>query len=228
MLNNHSNFLCLFFITIILLSFIINTNFALAIPPPPTKSPKTQDYPLPNVEQVPKTPDISSVEAECLSLNDSPSLSCTILKGKDGKPFIAFGFANIATMQQLWKDVAERIVRGFCSLHSAINPETIMIILTVEDPSMFRVAYCSGKMTKWMSIGKDEGEEELKNEGNRETWLNGWTRQGRTVLIGTVTHCAGCGKREGIICVVFPEDYIPPEKNPDWQFNEDDCPVNNH
>lgn len=61
---------------------------------------------------------------------------------------------------------------------------------------------------------------------NREHWLNGWGRMGDyDVLIGTGVHCVGCGKDEGTVTVVFPADYQPPEKYPDWPFDEETCPV---
>lgn len=59
----------------------------------------------------------------------------------------------------------------------------------------------------------------------RESWLNGWFRNGATVLMGTGVHCAGCGRTLGITCVVISENYVFPEKKPDWSFEEVDCPV---
>lgn len=57
-------------------------------------------------------------------------------------------------------------------------------------------------------------------------WLNGWGRAGPTaVLIGTTVHCVGCGKFQGVATVGFEEGYKPPEKEPAWPFQEDDCPV---
>ena len=58
-----------------------------------------------------------------------------------------------------------------------------------------------------------------------EEWLNGWHRNGTSVLVGTGVHCAGCGKFHGITCVAFSADWEPPEKLPDWPFNKDTCPV---
>lgn len=55
-------------------------------------------------------------------------------------------------------------------------------------------------------------------------WLNGWARQGATVLVGTGLHCAGCGKHGGIVCVAFGDDPMP-TRSPDWPFPEDDCPI---
>ncbi len=61
---------------------------------------------------------------------------------------------------------------------------------------------------------------------NRESWLNGWWRNGGGVLMGTAVHCAGCGKSRGLACVALSFDDPPyPEKEPDWPFNEADCPV---
>jgi len=59
----------------------------------------------------------------------------------------------------------------------------------------------------------------------REKWLNGWPRIGNSVLIGTGSHCAGCGKLHGVTCVAFSEGYVPPEKDPEWPFQEEGCPV---
>jgi hypothetical protein len=59
---------------------------------------------------------------------------------------------------------------------------------------------------------------------DREHWLNGWRRQGGSVLIGTAYHCAGCGKFLGLGCVAF--DGTPlPEKAPDFPFEEATCPL---
>jgi len=60
---------------------------------------------------------------------------------------------------------------------------------------------------------------------NRESWLNGWHRQGNGVLMGTAVHCAGCGKSQGLACVAICADDVFPEKEPDWPFTEGDCPV---
>ena len=59
----------------------------------------------------------------------------------------------------------------------------------------------------------------------RESWLNGWRRTGTGVIIGTMMHCAGCGKDIGLICLAITGDEVWPEKEPDWPFNADDCPV---
>lgn len=56
---------------------------------------------------------------------------------------------------------------------------------------------------------------------NREYWLNGCSREGATVLVGTGVHCAGCGKFFGSTCVVT--DCA--SKEPDYPFYEIDCPV---
>jgi len=60
---------------------------------------------------------------------------------------------------------------------------------------------------------------------NREHWLNGWPRIGTSVLIGTGVHCVGCGVFHGVTCVAFEEDWQPPEKMPDWPFEQDSCPI---
>ncbi len=62
----------------------------------------------------------------------------------------------------------------------------------------------------------------------REKWLNGWPRfpnNGRIILIGAGAHCIGCGKFQGIACVAFSDDYVPPEKLPDYPFEEITCPI---
>ena len=43
--------------------------------------------------------------------------------------------------------------------------------------------------------------------------------------MGSGIHCVGCGRLFGVTCVVVSEDYVYPEKKPDWPFDEDDCPV---
>jgi hypothetical protein len=60
---------------------------------------------------------------------------------------------------------------------------------------------------------------------NREDWLHGWTRQGRTVLVGVVVRCAGCGRYQGAATVAYPKDWTPPGPVPDWPFEEETCPV---
>ena len=62
---------------------------------------------------------------------------------------------------------------------------------------------------------------------SREAWLNGWSRSGDTVLLGTAVHCAGCGKFNGVATVAFSEGWEPPGMNPAWPFDEADCPVHN-
>ena len=57
-----------------------------------------------------------------------------------------------------------------------------------------------------------------------ETWLNGWSRCGDTVLIGSTVHCAGCGKDLGICTVAVDDNWQRPDKLPDWPFAED-CPI---
>ena len=61
----------------------------------------------------------------------------------------------------------------------------------------------------------------------RMTWLNGWPimQSYRTVLMGSSVHCSGCGKYFGITCVCGTPGWVPPEKNPDWPFDEDKCPI---
>lgn len=61
---------------------------------------------------------------------------------------------------------------------------------------------------------------------DRTKWLNGWPRiDNRFVLMGTGIYCAGCGKDHGVITVAFPDGYKSPEKDPDWPFPAESCPV---
>ena len=59
----------------------------------------------------------------------------------------------------------------------------------------------------------------------REAWLNGWERLDDVVLIGTMVHCVGCGREQGLTCVAFSEEYEAPEKLPEFPFDEEMCPV---
>lgn len=59
---------------------------------------------------------------------------------------------------------------------------------------------------------------------NRETWLNGWKREGIYVQMGTGLHCGGCGKCLGVVSAIVPEGWESPP-TPEWPFNEADCPV---
>jgi hypothetical protein len=43
--------------------------------------------------------------------------------------------------------------------------------------------------------------------------------------MGTGVHCAGCGQFQGITSVVIDADWVSPEKDPDWPFDEENCPV---
>lgn len=58
-----------------------------------------------------------------------------------------------------------------------------------------------------------------------ESWLNGWHRRGNRVLIGSSVCCVCCGGDKGITCVIISEGYVFPEKQPDWPFSEDNCPL---
>ena len=84
---------------------------------------------------------------------------------------------------------------------------------------------CESKMGDGWSTHRGAQPISESRESGRTKWLNGWPRIGSSVLIGTATHCAGCGKFQGITCVSFTEGYVPPEKEPDWPFPEDSCPV---
>lgn len=59
----------------------------------------------------------------------------------------------------------------------------------------------------------------------RETWLNGWRRTGRTVLVGNGIRCAGCGKSRGVATVLFDPDATHPDRDPVWPFDQEDCPI---
>lgn len=59
----------------------------------------------------------------------------------------------------------------------------------------------------------------------REHWLNGWTRFGGSALCGSGVYCAGCGLSLGVTCVAIPENWIAPASDPDWPFEQADCPV---
>ena len=59
----------------------------------------------------------------------------------------------------------------------------------------------------------------------KEKWLNGWYRQGTTVLMGAGVFCAGCGECQGITCVAIDPDQEPPKKHPEWPFDKEDCPI---
>lgn len=63
------------------------------------------------------------------------------------------------------------------------------------------------------------------DETDREAWLHGWRRMGRTVLMGTSLFCAGCGRDEGILTVVYPPGVTFPDQAPAWPFPEVSCPV---
>lgn len=57
-------------------------------------------------------------------------------------------------------------------------------------------------------------------------WLNGWERSSLTqVWMGAGPNCIGCGRSLGVACVVFDENYSPPEKDPDWPFPMTSCPI---
>lgn len=65
---------------------------------------------------------------------------------------------------------------------------------------------------------------------DRTAWLHGWGRLypehgGVSVLMGTGTYCVGCGRDQGVICVVIEDDWEPPGPEPDWPFPQDACPV---
>lgn len=61
--------------------------------------------------------------------------------------------------------------------------------------------------------------------GDRESWLNGWHRSNHTVIVGAGMHCAGCGKFYGLTCVVIDPNDTRPKSDPNWPFEEQNCPI---
>jgi hypothetical protein len=68
---------------------------------------------------------------------------------------------------------------------------------------------------------------EPREEGHMtdRPWLHGWPLVGDGVLIGTMVHCAGCGRPRGVTCVVFGGDWEAPDRDPDWPFDQAGCPI---
>jgi len=57
-------------------------------------------------------------------------------------------------------------------------------------------------------------------------YLHGWPRLGpAAVLMGTWCRCIGCGASEGITSVVVGEGWQDPGPEPDWPYEQGDCPV---
>jgi hypothetical protein len=57
-------------------------------------------------------------------------------------------------------------------------------------------------------------------------WMNGWSRLSLTaMLIGSGVHCVACGRLQGVTCVAITPNWTPPDKDPDWPFGQDNCPV---
>ena len=66
---------------------------------------------------------------------------------------------------------------------------------------------------------------------DREKWLNGWHRSGKVVSMGGSIRCAGCGRNFGrTLSSITHEGYAygPPDKDPDWPFEEGKCPICDH
>lgn len=57
----------------------------------------------------------------------------------------------------------------------------------------------------------------------REYWLNGFNREGDTVMVFPTIRCAGCGVGLGTVCYM-PGDEAPPPP-PTWPFEEAACPL---
>src|SRR3990167_8202995 len=66
---------------------------------------------------------------------------------------------------------------------------------------------------------------DIPNNMATPKWLNDWPRMGSGILMGTGIHCIGCGKFMGITTIAITDDYIEPEREPDYPFSMDDCPV---
>ena len=59
---------------------------------------------------------------------------------------------------------------------------------------------------------------------SREHWLNGWYRFGDDgAFVSGRAVCIGCGKTIAVCTSVASDS--PPEKHPDWPFEEIGCPV---
>ena len=48
---------------------------------------------------------------------------------------------------------------------------------------------------------------------------------GDSVMVGTMNCCAGCGFHLGLGCIVIEIDREYPTEDPDWPFDEKDCPI---
>jgi hypothetical protein len=60
---------------------------------------------------------------------------------------------------------------------------------------------------------------------DREAWLNGWPRNGTCVFVHGNLHCAGCGNHIGSPGYPYPKGFVVPDRDPDWPFNPDSCPI---
>jgi hypothetical protein len=77
-----------------------------------------------------------------------------------------------------------------------------------------------------LSREREEAKQVPEVELDDLPWLNGWHRDSLTqVWMGSGPRCIGCGRSFGVACVVFGEDYSPPEKDPDWPFPMSSCPI---
>lgn len=67
-----------------------------------------------------------------------------------------------------------------------------------------------------------------RDEHRVEAWLHGWPRvDWDAVQMGNGTYCLGCGKLTGMVCIVPSFDDVNGAEptDPDWPFQEDDCPL---
>ena len=61
----------------------------------------------------------------------------------------------------------------------------------------------------------------------KQNWLNGWLKEkdNDIIKIDRFNCCIGCGRMFGTTCVVLDPTWQHPEKDPDWPFLQDDCPI---
>lgn len=77
---------------------------------------------------------------------------------------------------------------------------------------------------------KREAEAADQQRANLESlpaWLNGnqqVSEDGTTVWIYPASYCICCGATKGLVCSVFPDDYVAPSE-PDWPFTYEHCPL---
>ena len=57
------------------------------------------------------------------------------------------------------------------------------------------------------------------------TWLHGHEIDGDVVMVGPAICCAGCGKHNGTVSIVFDRHGNFRGDIPNWPFSEHECPV---